>query len=217
MYYHMASQSFERARSFIKVIERAEQRVSQLQQKWDYVNEKYGDDAVARYNHQERLAIQMESADYDVGVAYGPYLQALAITHVMSIAALESHINSRGKEFLRGKYFLQFERISLETKWLFLPRIFGAQGFDIGAQPYQGFAKLISIRNELVHYKEREEVWQISGSAVPSFLTKLGLTLEAAEQSLECVQGMIKRLSEQLKQEVPYWLRVNDISYFGFR
>jgi hypothetical protein len=217
MYYHAASESLEHAKSFTKVIEKAEQRVMQLQRKWDYANEKYMGDAVARYNHQERLAIQMESADYDVGVAYGPYLQALAITHIMSAATLESHINARGKEFLSGKSFMQFERIALETKWLFLPRMSGAKGFDPGAQPYQGFVKLISTRNELVHYKEREEDWQMSGSAVPSFLAKLGLTIEAAEQSLESVRGMIRSFAEQVNREVPYWLRVNDISYFGFR
>ena len=189
----------------------------QLKQKWDSVEKKYKNDATTRYDKHEPLAIQLEGADYDVGVAYGPYLQALAITHIMSAAALESHINGRGKEFLNGKTLEQFERISLDAKWLFLPRMLGAKGFDPGAQPYQGFAKLITTRNELVHYKGREEDWQISGSAVPSFLEKLGLTAEAAKQSLESVRGMIKSLAEQLKQEMPYWLRVNETSYFGFR
>src|SRR3990172_6833468 len=217
MYYHAACQSYEHAKRLTKAIEKAEQKVRLLQRRWDSVKEKYEDDAASRYKFQERLAIQMESADYDVGVAYGPYLQALAITHVMSAATLESHVNARGKEFLNGKSLEQFERIALETKWLFLPRMLGAKGFDPGAQPYQGFAKLISARNELVHYKGREEDWQTSGSAVPSFLAKLGLTIDAAKQSLDSVRGMIKSLAEQLKQEIPYWLRVNEISYFGFR
>jgi hypothetical protein len=217
MYYHAACESYERAIKLTKAIKTAEQKVWLLQRRWDNVEEKYGDDAAALYTRQERLAIQLESADYNVGVAYGPHLQALAVTHVMSVAALESHINARGKEFLNGKTLEHFERIALEAKWLFLPRMLGAKGFAPGAQPYQGFAQLISIRNELVHYKEREEDWQISGSAVPSFLGKLGLTMKAAGQSLESVRGMIGDLAEQLEQEIPYWLRVKKTSYFGFR
>lgn len=217
MYYHAACQNYGHAMNLTKAIEKAEQKVRQLQRRWDHIKEKYEDDAATLYTRQERLAIQMESADYNVGIAYGPYLQSLAMTHIMSAAVLESHINARGKEFLNGKTLEHFERIALEAKWLFLPRMSGAKGFDPGTQPYQGFARLISIRNELVHYKGREEDWQTSGSAVPSFLEKLGLTKEAAEQSLASVRSMIESLAEQLEEEIPHWLRVNEISYFGFR
>src|ERR1051325_470479 len=125
MYYHAACQSYEHAKRLTKAIEKAEQKVRVLQQRWDNIKEEYEDDATSRYKLQERLATQMESADYDVGVVYGPYLQALAITQIMSAATLESHINARGKEFLNGKSLEQFERIALEAKWLFLPRMLG--------------------------------------------------------------------------------------------
>ncbi len=214
MYYHAANHSYEHALTLTGPIEKAELRIKALQEKWNNAEKKYKDDRAERYAVQEPIAIQMEDADYGVGVAYGPYLQALATTHIMSAAALESHINARGRQFLKGKTWDHFERITLEAKWLFLPLMLGTKGFDPGAEPYQGFAKLISRRNELVHYKPREENWQPLGSPVPSFLAKLGLTKDATVESLESVQRMIENLADQLKEKPPHWLQVGKANYF---
>src|SRR5262245_40026376 len=82
---------------------------------------RHADDADARIRKQEPLATQMESAEHDVGVAHAPRLEALATTHVLCAAALESHVNLRAHALLAGKQLDHFERISLEGKWLFLP------------------------------------------------------------------------------------------------
>lgn len=218
MYYHAARQSYDQALKLTNLIDEAEQKLWELEEKWENAEGEYEGETNASllYEIQERLAIEMENAEYNIGVAYGPYLQAIAVTHILCAAALESHINIRSKELLKGKTLEYFERIPLEAKWLFLPRMLNIEGFNPGEKPYQDFSKLTSIRNKLIHYKRREEPWKTNNSIVPNFLENLGLTEENAAQSLDSVREMVNTLAEQLMEDTPYWLRVNDISYFEF-
>ena len=214
MYYHDARENYSRAVSCTEAIERAERRVRYLQRKWRDAERRYPDDFGKRYDLQETIAIQLEAADDEVGVAYAPYLQALAATHVMCAAALESHINLQAKTHLTGKFLDHFERMTLEGKWLFLPRILNKAGFDPGAQPSQGFSRLVTIRNELIHYKGRDEQWDSAGIGVPEFLVKLGLTEAAASDSLKVVKGMVRTLANNMGQPVPSWLGSSVRNYF---
>lgn len=218
MYFHAAMQNLAYAVGHQQEIDSVEAKLRQLEYEIDEVEveDEYGNTDADKYKHFERLAIQIEDAEYDVGVAYGPYLQALAITHILCAASLESHINIRAKELLDGKAQHHFERISHEAKWLFLPHLIGLSGFDPGQQPYQGFSKLITIRNKLIHYQFRKEKWRIRDSVVPTFIDELGLSETAATASIETVRGMVRKLAEQLSEEEPFWIRVNNIGYFGF-
>lgn len=233
MYFHAARQSYENAVSLKAPIDRVQEnhdrltqyyyrleeiRDKKLNDDWDEEDEEDEDtclDANALFDKLESVAIQLENTNHDVGVAYGPFLQALATVHILSTASLESHINNRAKDFLDGRMLDQFERISLEAKWLMLPKMIGATGFDPGAQPYQSFSKLITLRNELVHYKGREEEWS-SDLPAPTFLEKIGLTLKDAKQSVDAVKGMVESFANQIKQAPPYWIRASQISYFDF-
>jgi len=228
MYFHAANEGYKTALSLAAPIQGAEERVRSLKERWDEIDLKYGygDDAAdendegidsAHYQEIEPVAIQLEGAEYDVGVAYGPQIQAIAITHILSAASLETHITSRGRDLLNGKLADQFERLPIEAKWLLLPRVLGADGFNTSREPYQGFSKLIALRNGLIHYRGKEEPWTERTSGVPVFLKELGLTLNDARRSLETVRGMIALLAEQLNEDVPIWLRVDAISYFDFR
>jgi hypothetical protein len=216
MYFHAARQAFKQAGEATKAIEKAELRVARHQAKIDRVNQQHADDEIddsTHYNKLEPLAIQMESVEYGVGVAYGPFLQHLATVHVFSAAALEAHINIRGQELLAGRMWDLFERLSLDAKWLFLPRLRGLPGLEPGAQPFQGFDRLIKVRNKLVHYRVQREPWR--GSAVPpQFLEELGLSVEAAEQSLATVRNMAKELARLLGDREPWWLDAEDASFF---
>jgi hypothetical protein len=174
------------------------------------------EDASSQYDELEPIYIQMESAHYSIGEAYAPLIKEIAVVHILCVATLEAHVNSVSAETLKGRDRDQFERLALEAKWLFLPKLLGYRGFDPGRQPYQGFSNLLKYRNELVHYKGLKEEW-IYG-AVPQFLRKIGLTIEQAQQSIKCTEGMIRKLCEMRKVEAPFWLRsdLNDMSYFGF-
>jgi hypothetical protein len=216
MYFNAAKEALSRAAKVTKAIEKAERRVSRCQAKIDRLVEmREADEAMPSgyYDKMEPLALQMEDLEYGVGAAYGPFLQNLAAVHVFAAATLEAHVNIRGQELLSGRLLALFERLPLDAKWLFLPRLYGLTGFDPGAQPYQGFDRLIRIRNKLVHYKVQREPW--CGSDVPpQFLEAIGLSMEAAEESVVTAKSMAKELARQLGERAPWWLEADNPSYF---
>jgi hypothetical protein len=156
----------------------------------------------------------MEDAEDQIVALYSPFLQSIAVLHFLCVATLETFINITAKSQLDGKTLEKFERISLETKWLFLPRFGGFDGFNPGKEPFQSFSKMIKIRNALVHYKPLKSKWKSPG--IPDFLPKLGLTLEAASASLNSVEQMVRALSDQMGNNIPFWLDTTYVSYFGF-
>jgi hypothetical protein len=122
--------------------------------------------------------------------------------------------NALAKETLAGKEYDQFERWGLEAKWMFLPKVLRCVGFDPGHHPFQGFAKLLKFRNELIHYKGIREQW-VYGS-VPAFLEKLGLTLIDSAASIAAVEAMIREFACQRGIECPNWLKrdIIEMNYF---
>ena len=173
-------------------------------------------DSATHYERFEKLAIQMESVEYGVGTAYGLLLEHVGTIHMLCIATLEAHINIRGEDVLSERQWKTFERLSVDAKWLYFPSLRGVTAFDPGSEPFQGFDRLIKIRNRLVHYKPKRENWR--GSAVPpDFLIGLGLTLKAADQSLVVVKSMAKELASKLGERAPWWLDSDGSNFFGLK
>lgn len=189
-------------------------RFEELRVKSEQVLQEYDEDALEGYTELEPIYIQMDGASESAGFAYSPLLEAAASAHILCAAALEGHINSRASELLVGKMQHKFEFLDLEFKWLLLPKLLGKEGFDVGAQPFQGFAKLIKFRNKLVHYKQREEHRTENG--IPTSLADLGLTIEDAANSVSCVRQMISALATQLGNDLPYWLHREPGENSGF-
>ena len=217
MYYHAALKSMQRAREAEPEVQKALLDFEPLRVKSEAILQRHGGNALRAYDQLESLYIQMDGTNERIGFAYSPLLEALALTHILCAAALESHINARASELLSGKMYKKFDRIDLEFKWLLLPKLLGKAGFDLDAEPFQGFNRLIKFRNHLVHYRELHEPWADPG--VPSFLEKLGLTLTDGSKSLNCVCGMVSTFAQQMGQPTPYWLGrgPGDISCFEFR
>ncbi len=217
LYFVAACDALGRAKTAPKRISNAEARVAKMQAEIDDLSQDENGErdtnvAFKNYNRIEQLSIWLESAEYNVGEAYGPLLQDAAAVHILSAASLEAHINIQAQTHLGGLWKDAFERLSLQGKWLFFPKLIGTKGFDPGAQPFQGFDELIRRRNQLAHYRVIREPW--TGSA-PGFLGKLGLNIQAAEESLETVRGMISELSTQLKEHrPPHWLAGKKMSFF---
>lgn len=216
MYYHAARQAHKRAINTLKNIKKADHEWEKLEAKESEILSRYKGNHIEAYDELEPVCIQMENAHYNIGEARAPLLKEVATVHLLSIASLEAHINSVAATKLKGKELSHFEKISIEAKWLFFPKILGLTGFQPGRQPFQRFSKLIKYRNALVHFKGIKEPW-VQGAA-PQFINDLGLSLPSSEDSLKAVSEMITELSKQLEMEVPYWLRddINDMSYFGF-
>lgn len=218
LYFVAAREALERAKKFPKRIERAEAKAAKMQAEIDALSqnedgERDSNVAFKNYNRLEQLSIWMDGAEHQVGQAYGPMLQETAAVHLFSAASLEAHINIHAENQLNGLWRDSFSWLSLQAKWLFFPKLIGTKGFDPGAEPFQGFDKLIHRRNQLAHYRVMREPWTPGGA--PGFLEKLGLNIDAAEQSLNTVRGMVSELSGQLKEErPPHWLSAEKMSFF---
>jgi hypothetical protein len=217
MYFQAARNALSRAAAQTRRIERARTRVDSLQGRIDGLSQSPDgerDDGIAHKNYSklEPLCIQIEGAEYQLGEAYGPMLQDLATAHILCVACAEAHINAQAQTHLRGRDWDAFERLPVDAKWLFLPKLLRQLGFDPGAEPFQGFNELLRVRNRLVHFRLHKEPWNSPG--VPGFVTGLGLTLESAERSLNSVDGMVTELARQLRQDRPHWLTVEDVNFF---
>lgn len=142
--------------------------------------------------------------------AYRICAQALASVHVFCVTALEAHINCLAKQYFTGPALDSFDKLSLEGKWIFLPRILGAPGFDVGQQPFQDFTGLLKYRNTLVHHKNRKGV----SASGPVLKGRLGLTIAEARRSIEAVAGMVKLLATQTNRPQPHWITLRKNEYF---
>ncbi len=207
MYFHSAKGCCEVAKVSLKAIGKARKAFADLRNEEADILDQHDGDSYKAYDDLEPIYIQMDGAEYDIGAAYGPYLQNIALTHILCATASEAHINLIAKGRLKGKFRDNFEKISIEGKWLFLPKILGKATFNQGSEPFQSFGKLIKYRNELVHYKGRKESWATFEEGMPKFLDKLGLSLRKARGSIWAVREMILELSKMIDEEPPYWLR----------
>jgi len=218
MYFQAARNALSRAGAQTGKIDRARARVESLQCRIDALSQSPNgerDDRIAwkNYNKLEPLCTQIEGAEYQLGRAYGPMLYDLATAHILCVACAEAHINVQAQGRLHGRDWDAFERLPIDAKWIFLPKLLSLPGFDPGKAPFQGFDTVLHARNRVAHFRLHKEPWQ-SGGVLPEFVDRLGLTLESAESSLSAVDGMITQLAQQLGQERPYWLSAEDVNFF---
>jgi hypothetical protein len=213
LYLHAARQACVRASKTEEGIRHAQTRWEALVKQERAVLSRYSGDRIAAYDELESVCIQMESADYEVGKAHAPLFEEAAAVHILCCAALEAHINAVARSSLGRREYDLFERLSLETKWQFLPMLCDWGRFDRGGSPYQGFAILVEYRNALVHYKTRKESW--AQGSVPAFLQGLGLTVLDAESSIHATEGMVSELARMRNAEIPDWVRsdLNEMNY----
>jgi hypothetical protein len=214
MYFHAARQAHERAKRKVTDVQSVENRFASLNKEYNDVEEEHGDDFHSAYDELEPIAIQLSNAHDELGFVYAPLLKEVAVVHILSAASLEAHINVFAKDFLRGKDLKDFQGFNLSAKWLFLPRLAGLLGFKSDQQPFQGFSKLLKLRNRLVHYKGIKEKWAYG--VAPQFIVNLGLTVQNSQESIDTVDSMVRNLAQQRDVEVPYWLRKDqdDTDYF---
>jgi hypothetical protein len=217
MYFHAAQQALSRASEYTKRIDQVMGVIERLQGKIDALScgpdgEKDGEITSRNCAKLESLYIQMEGAEYRLGEAYGPVLQNMAAVHILCAASAEAHINMQAQDHLHGRDWSTFERLPVDAKWLFLPKLLSLPGFDPSRQPFQDFDALLHIRNKLVHYRIHKEPWDSPG--IPGFLTELGLNVESGERSVNAVRGMLTGLAQQLRQDQPHWFTGGRENFF---
>ena len=139
-----------------------------------------------------------------LGHAFGLFLQSLILSHVFCAMTLEAHVNNTASRHLPGSLRDAFDRLPLRDKWLFLPRLLSRDGFEPGAEPFQGFTTLVTLRNRLVHAKGEDLVFLLRRGADSRALLDDGIT--DAENSLQVVHSMVHALAGLLGSPVPSWL-----------
>lgn len=215
MYFHMALENIKQAKRAKVRVDYFNKAISKLEKKEREIIERYNGDEFAAYGELEPIAIAIvDNLHPGLEEAYKPYLEALSLTYLLSVASLEAHINIHSEKTLTVTQLEHLDKLSLEGKWLFYPKISGKAGFDPGREPFQSFSKIIKNRNKLVHYKNKQEMWQ-SGK-VPQFVDALGLNLKAAENAVVVAKQMMLALAKQFKEKAPEWLKDEPISYFTF-
>jgi hypothetical protein len=220
MFYSAARKARERGERAVKGIQRAAKRVFVCEMKMAAIRERAenrGEDSYNYYDDLEPLAIQIENLEFEVVEAHGPVLREFAQAHILCAASLEAHINIRAEMLLQKRAWVAFERLAVDAKWLFLPRLRGLPGFDVGAEPFQSFERLVKIRNRLVHYKLHKESYH-GFEAPESFAQQLSLTFDSVDESLKAVKGMVCELAKQLgEQGEPWWLDSEWSHFFEVR
>lgn len=144
----------------------------------------------------EGYCIQLDSLYGEMSRKYVPVVEDLAFVHILNALCLEAHINFVASTILKPKsFFEEFDKLSLEAKWLFLPRLLGkTDSFDRGREPFQGFTKIVRWRNALVHYRVKKDPWR--GYLPPQFFENLGLTIQQAESSCQTTTSLVYKLDE---------------------
>jgi hypothetical protein len=214
MCFYNAKKANERAVAYLGDIQESETKWFEKDEAWKKGNEK-SILSQKQFENLERIAIQLENSDYEIGQSYSRQLMEIATVILFTCATLEAYINNLAKEKLGKHEYDVFDKLSLEGKWLFFPKYIGAQTFNISKKPYQDFESIIAKRNKLVHYKKSKETW-IPGK-VPLFLNQLGLTLDDSNNAIEMVIAMISSISNALSIDVPFWINkdIKDMNFFS--
>lgn len=221
MYYHAARRALNRAVELLPKVANLTAQWKDCENKKQAILSKYSGDPSKITNIDDECELEriyVFQGDYlhgQIETAYSPFIEDISVTHILCAASLEAFINMLSDEALQGEAARQFDRLPLEGKWLFLPRLVGCPGFTAGAEPYQSFARLIKYRNNLVHFKSKKD--PVEWGHLPALADKLGLTREAGERSLSTVSAMITDFCKQRSEPEPMWLTGgDDTNYFEF-
>ncbi len=133
-------------------------------------------------------------------------IEASAACITLSAMCLEAYINGFIAEKLPD-LFKELERGEVKLKWLVVPNLLGKPDcFDRGAMPFQNFGRLVTWRNELVHYKhEFVRPVEIHGAGRGSRIHSV-CNVVNAQTAVETVRAMIRQLCESLGEPVPGWV-----------
>jgi hypothetical protein len=141
-------------------------------------------------------------------------LEGLVAAHVFGVMTLEAHINRRAQAALGGAMWRSFNELPLSGKWLLFPAILGKTPFDPGAEPFQGFSKLLSTRNALVHPRRGAER-RLFPADTPTLEAASAGVVES-EKAVNNVRAMAEALAEVIGTPPPLWVSFRGDVFFPF-
>lgn len=217
MFYHSSVNNFRIAQENYFTAKQMNDELQALSWYREYQMWNWGDEIDVDFSDvdlSEEDIGRVKDIEEKAKLAFSVFLQAAAAVHVFCVISLEAHINKRAKELLSGSMYEQFEKTTIEGKWVFFPKLMGLPGFDAGTQPFQDFSQLVSYRNSLVHYKSKRVLYESNSTTSLKVYEKLGLSPEQAEMSLHATKEMITGLAQMLAETAPQWLEDTKADYF---
>lgn len=157
------------------------------------------------YDETEHLIVQLSGYWDECQTISSRLIRGTSTIHMLCASCLEAHINIRAQARLHTNDFSAFDKLSLYGKWLFYPKIIRISCFDAGKEPLQGLARLVKIRNQLVHFKGMKSYHDF-GLQLPNFIAQLDLRWEAAEKSLITTRELVSQLAQFEQDDSPEWL-----------
>ncbi len=126
---------------------------------------------------------------------YEPVVSHSATAQILLVSCAEAFINEIAEITLRGeRQFKEFDKLSVVGKWLFLPQVIRLKRkFTLDQGPLQGFAKLVSQRNKLIHYKTR--AYTPKNFEIPTFINDMGLIPIETRKGIIAVKELIQKFS----------------------
>jgi hypothetical protein len=158
----------------------------------------------ALYFHIARKAleeIEQETNEFQRAVRVGTAI-------VFSALTLEAFINQQfGMHPETIEVIKEEKGFQLEDKWASLPLLLGGKRpFDRGAEPFQEFSELVSLRNTIFHFNPTRPV--DNGRPHKQFFSILVKDIKRAKSYFDVVEKMIRKLHEltDCKTEIPEFL-----------
>lgn len=205
VYFHSAHKHLDSAQEDYKPLSEVINTMFDIDKKIKAIEDKYGN-IYDSYDEVEPFAIQLDSLYSELQHKYLPVIINIALVHILNALCLEAFINKIAIDNIEPKSsFDEFDRLSLEGKYLFFPKLIGKRDtFEKDKEPFQGFKNIIKWRNNLVHFKGKSEMWR--SYMPPQFFDDFGLRLECAKKSCGSVEGMIKAICGYCNFSLPEWI-----------
>jgi len=149
----------------------------------------------------------------NIEIFYEPVVRHFTTCKILLACSAETFINEVASVKLTGRHLIEFDKLSLLGKWIFIQDIYKLKKkITIDKNPLQGFANLIVERNKLVHFKGLNKV--ISPYEIPDFLVTLSLTPTTTQLNIDAVKNLIQEFSLNWTGSYgPHWLNTNSSKY----
>ncbi|TYP94872.1 hypothetical protein LX73_0162 [Fodinibius salinus] len=202
LFYRAASENLENAYTAKKKVDSELDKLNSSDWYEEFVRNDWGDEIdIAVVADQEELS-KIKESEKIFRENLEKYIEHVALVHISSVTSLEAHINEIAQQVLSESDFETFVWKKIKDKWTDLPQEIAQNTFETGRQPFQNFIQLLKFRNALVHHKRDEKL--TLENIKDNDPNGLGLTIEAAENSLKTVELMINQIHQFLSD--------NDIS-----
>jgi hypothetical protein len=105
--------------------------------------------------------------------------------------------------------------MEVRLKWKMLPLLQGSKTtFDPGATPFQTYNQLISLRDDLAHFKPRKDI--SGGDGKPNQIFSVVVKdIERAKTQFACIPSMIHKLNELTSGQTDVPAFLNGVRYLS--